>query len=259
MFLKKYEVHVIFSFIELQKSLNSGNHCQWNFSKKYKHEVSDAVFYCEDCYHNNNSLLLDPVSYVFPPPRSRHTSPPSVSEVRDCFLRCKLLRTDSAAKFAITATGYQFLMKSYRDQAWLLLHPHITSSNALASLSFLFSLRHMIPCRAYDVATLSPPQRQLLEIARIAGVAYTQPIGDKVFFFATPLGAALFSQEGVSRGEGSKKGGEGFMKAEGSLRVVIEANFHVYAFGLLSENRLHVQLLRQFLEQRVEPRGRDEW
>ena len=242
-------------FSSLQKSLDSGNHCQWNFSKKYKHEVSDAVLYCEDCYHNNNSLLLDPVSYTFPPARSRHAQPPTVSEVRDCFLRCKLLRADSAAKFAITATGYQFLMKSYRDQAWLLLHPHITSGNAPAALSFLFSLRHMIPCRAYDVAALSAPQRQLLEIARIAGVAYTQKIAEKLFFFATPLGAALFSQEGASRGTGSAVAGEGFMKAGGSLRVVIEANFHVYAFGLLAENRLHVQLLRQFLEERVFPRG----
>ena len=78
----------------------------------------------------------------------------------------------------------------------------------------------------------------------------------KRVFFATPLGAALFTQEGASRGEGGRKsGGEGFMKAEGSMRVVIEANFHVYAFGLLAENRLHVQLLRQFLEQRVFPRG----
>ena len=218
--------------------------------------MSDAVFYCEDCYHNNNSLLLDPVSYAFPPSRSPHAQPPSMPEVRDCFLRCKLLRADSAAKFAITATGYQFLMKSYRDQAWWLLHPHITASNALPSLSFLFSLRHMIPCRAYDVAALTDPQRQLLEIARIAGVVYTSTTAGKRVFFATPLGAALFSQEGASRGEGGRKsGGEGFMKAEGSMRVVIEANFHVYAFGLLAENRLHIQLLRQFLEPRVFPRG----
>ena len=43
--------------------------------------------------------------------------------------------------------------------------------------------------------------------------------------------------------------------SNGAARVVIEANFHVYAFGLLAENRLHIQLLRQFLEPRVFPRG----
>lgn len=41
------------------------------------------------------------------------------------------------------------------------------------------------------------------------------------------------------------------MRIKSTLKIVVESNFHVYAFGPLSENTLHIQILSQFIEKRV--------
>lgn len=47
------------------------------------------------------------------------------------------------------------------------------------------------------------------------------------------------------------------MRIKSTLKIVVESNFHVYAFGPLRENALHIQILSQFIEKRVRAaRGR---
>ena len=41
------------------------------------------------------------------------------------------------------------------------------------------------------------------------------------------------------------------MRIKSTLKIVVESNFHVYAFGPLRENALHIQILSQFIEKRV--------
>lgn len=41
------------------------------------------------------------------------------------------------------------------------------------------------------------------------------------------------------------------MHIKSTLKIVVESNFHVYAFGPLAENALHIQILSQFIERRV--------
>ena len=62
-------------------------------------------------------------------------------------------------------------------------------------LSFLFNLRHMIPCRGYDVRKLTESQQQFLPFACIIGLVYTRTAENGTFFFMTPLGENLFSQD----------------------------------------------------------------
>lgn len=42
------------------------------------------------------------------------------------------------------------------------------------------------------------------------------------------------------------------MHIKSTLKIVVESNFHVYAFGPLAENALHIQILSQFIEKRVD-------
>lgn len=41
------------------------------------------------------------------------------------------------------------------------------------------------------------------------------------------------------------------MRVKSTLKIVIESNFKVYAFGPLEENSLYIQIMSQFMEVRV--------
>lgn len=175
--------------------MKNGNHCKWRLEKSIKDDITEGTRYCEECYRNNNTLLLDPVSTVFPFSDIKATIP-DVNHVRSFFLDCKLLRRDSSSRYVITPYGYQFLMKNFRDQALILLQPYLINSGGnVELLSFLFNLRHMIPCRGYDVRKLTEAQQQFLPFACIIGLVYTRTAENGTFFFMTPLGENLFSQD----------------------------------------------------------------
>ena len=142
-----------------------------------------------------------------------------------------------------------------------------TTKRSLAFFSFLFNLRHVTPRIPYRVDVLSPEQQQyLLPYFALIGLVYMvlyslfsryQKTLDSIpFFYATNLGMDFLSPNSV-------QGRSLFllryldtsfklsMRIKSTLKLVVESNFHVYVFGNYEDNRLHIQILSQFIEKRV--------
>lgn len=84
---------------------------------------------------------------------------------------------------------------------------------------------------------------------------YVKEVEGITFFYVTPLGTDFLSptiKDGMVRHWYLVDSLFNFAKkARSSLKIVIESNFHIYAFIPNSNTNLHVKILNLFVELRV--------
>jgi transcription initiation factor TFIIH subunit 4 len=144
---------------------------------------------------------------------------------------------EDLTKMSITSAGFQFLLEDVSAQLWLLLHTYLitlsdtTSSNTQESTSadivehmtFLFTLSSATLGQDYDIASLTPAQKEMLVFFRDLGLIY-QKTENSASFNPTRLVTTLTNSSQLPL-QGSNQNSE-----EERGFVILETNYKVYAY-----------------------------
>ncbi|XP_031268334.1 general transcription and DNA repair factor IIH subunit TFB2 [Pistacia vera] len=156
------------------------------------------------------------------------------SSMMKVFQRGLLTQRDKESP-RLTESGFQFLLMDTNAQLWYIVREYITNSqdrgvSQADLISFLLELSFHVAGEAYNINTLSDPQRNMIKDFADLGLVKLQQGRKDSWFIPTKLATNL----SVSLTESSSRK-EGF--------VVVETNFRMYAY---STSKLHCEILRLF-------------
>jgi transcription initiation factor TFIIH subunit 4 len=145
--------------------------------------------------------------------------------------------SQNLTKMSITSAGFQFLLEDVSAQLWLLLHTYLTtlsdtssantqdstSADIVEHMTFLFTLSSATLGQDYDIASLTPSQKEMLVFFRDLGLIY-QRSEHSTSFNPTRLVTTLTNSSQLPLQGNSKNTEEerGF--------VILETNYKIYAY-----------------------------
>jgi transcription initiation factor TFIIH subunit 4 len=146
----------------------------------------------------------------------------------------------------ITKEGFAFILQEVNAQVWTLLVYYLEAADqmnmdAVAVLSFLFTLGSLELGQDYTKSTLNPTQIQMLEDLSDYGLIY-QTSRSSSRFYPTRLATTLTSDASALR-EATASFDTALRTSEGKGFVVIETNYRLYAY---TTSPLQIAILQLF-------------
>ena len=168
--------------------------------------------------------------------------------VRNFMVRTELMVPTSeerSKKLAISARGYEYLLKDQREQAWVFVSEALRivkhDGQREDILALILTLSHCSSDRPYPMEAATPLQRQMLFELSHFGIIHLPSLQSNVFY-PTKLATSLLTQglSGETDIDTSRR-----LSSERHISVIAETNFQVLAY-VTSE--LYLAILRIFVE-----------
>jgi len=152
----------------------------------------------------------------------------------------------SSIEPVITQLGFSFLLQDVNAQVWTLLLQYLDMAeqlrmDAVDILHFLFLLGSLELGQDYDMKSLTPTQKGMLEDLRDYGIVYQRKSSSRRFY-PTKLATALTSEIGALRSPAASMDNVLAHNNETGF-LIIETNYRMYAY---TDSPLQIAVLNLF-------------
>ncbi|KAK6532204.1 RNA polymerase II transcription factor B 52 kDa subunit [Arthrobotrys megalospora] len=170
---------------------------------------------------------------------------PSEGVVR-LLLHGKLMEQTRSSEIVITQLGFSFLLQEVNSQVWTLLLLYLDMAEQLRMdpvdiLHFLFLLGSLELGQDYDMKSLTPTQKGMLEDLRDYGIVYQRKSSSRRFY-PTSLATGLTSEIRSLRSPAATLANATPRNAENGF-LIIETNYRMYAY---TNSPLQIAVLNLF-------------